>query len=167
MKITNLLKLLIAVLVIGGLSSCCQDLNCGSGRLSVIGFINFDTAEINSIIVRKFPIGPSYQIQNEISSFRLGSYSTLSLTAHDTINMTILDAAPFHISPGFKYELSVPLVPGDSLLIDSVKDTPTQLQACSGTEFTAKSCDNPLILIDEDSIPVSNATSYQIIYYTK
>jgi hypothetical protein len=166
MKITNLLKLLIALLVIGGLSSCCQDINCGSGRLSVIGFINFDTAEINSTIVRRFPIGPSYQIQNKIDSFRLSSYGTFSHESNDTVDVTITDAAPFHLSPGFKYQLYVPSVP-DSVTIDSIMDTQHQLQACSGTEFSAKSCDNPLTTVYEDSNAVSNAISFQILYFTR
>ena len=166
MKITNLLKLMIAVLVISVFSSCCQDINCGTGRVSVIGFINFDTAEINSTIVRRFPMGASYQIQNKIDSFKLGKYSTLSLIAHDTTNMTIVDAAPFHLSPGFKYQLYIPSVP-DSLTIDRIVDRQSQLQACSGTEFSAKSCDNPIDSIKVNGAPVSNSTSYQIIYFTR
>jgi|GEM_PF-4762571 hypothetical protein len=166
MKITNLLKLMIAMLVIGVLSSCCQDINCGTGRLSVIGFINFDTAEINSTIVRRFPQDSPFTIQNKIDSFKLGKYSTISLIANDTTNMTIVDAAPFHLSPGFKYQLYVPGVP-DSLRIDSIADKQSQLQACSGTEFSAKSCDNLLVNIYVNGFPVSNSTSYQIIYFTR
>jgi hypothetical protein len=171
MKITNLLKLLMAVLVIGGLSSCCQDINCTSGRLSVIGFVipsgnlAIDTAKINSTIVRKFPLGSPYIRQNQLDSFVLRQYNTLSLTSNDTVNITIVGNPPFVLSPGYKYELYDPAVPADTLTIDSIMDTQTQLQACSGTEFSAKSCDNPLVLIYVNGAPILNTTSFQIIYY--
>jgi hypothetical protein len=171
MKITNLLKLMIAVLVISVLSSCCQDINCGSGRLSVIGFVipggslTIDTAKINSTVVRKYPMGSPYIRHNQLDSFILRGVNTVSLMSNDTINITISDAAKFHISPGFKYELYNPSLPTDTLTIDSVRDTQTQLQACSGTEFSAKSCDNPLILIYVNGAPIPNNTNYQIIYY--
>jgi hypothetical protein len=171
MKITNLLKFLVAVLVIGSLSSCCQDINCDSGRLSVIGFVipggslSIDTAKINTTVIRRFPMGAPYLIQNKIDSFILRSYNTVSLMSNDTTNVTIADAAPFHISPGYKYELYDPAVPTDTLTIDSVRDTQTQLQACSGTEFSAKSCDNPLTNIYVEGAPISPNTNYQIIYY--
>jgi hypothetical protein len=171
MKITNLLKPLMTILVIGGLSSCCQDINCGAGRLSVIGFVipggslTIDTAKINSTVIRRFPMDSPYLIQNKIDSFILRKYNTVSLMSNDTTSVTIIDGAPFHLSPGFKYQLYSTVPSPDSLTIDSIVDKQTQLQACSGTEFSAKSCDNPLVAIYVNGAPVSNNTSFQIIYY--
>jgi hypothetical protein len=165
MKITNLLKGLILLLLIGT-SSCCQDIDCSTGRLNVIGFIGFGPHDLDNAVIRRFPQGSTYQIQNKIDSFLLLANSSVNNISNDTANISISDMAPFAISPGFKYQIYVPAT-ADSATIDSVIDKQTQLEACSGSEFTAKSCDNPLVGIYVNGAPISGHTSYQIIYVTK
>jgi hypothetical protein len=168
MKITNLLKLL-PVLVIG-LSSCCHEVDCSTGQLNVIGFINFTTAQLNAVVIRRFPLVTTFQPSQKIDSFILSHYNSISNVSSDTANVTIAaGTAPFTISPGFKYEIYVPLtngLPADSSVIDTIADLQNQVQACSGTEYTAKSCVNPIQLIYQDGVSVGSKTSFQIIYFT-
>jgi hypothetical protein len=169
MKITNLLKLFIAVLVIS-LSACCHEVDCSAGSLNVIGFTGFtfgfqaDTGILNNSVIRRYPIGSVLAPNQKIDSFKLRGNCSFSNTSNDTINVTIIsDVAPFTISPGFKYVIYIP-ASGDSSRIDSLAYQPTQVQACSGTEYTAKSCTSPLAFIMQDSMLVGSKTSYEVIY---
>jgi hypothetical protein len=165
MKITNLLKLSIPVLMIALLSSCCHQVDCNGGSINVIAFINFDdtmVSKLDSTVIRRFPIGSTYLISQKIDSFRLFKFASISNISSDTTSVTISSTtAPFLLSPGYKYQVVVPgtyrVLPADSTItssIDSVKDRQTTVQACSGTEYSSRGCSNPLTVIVQDGASI-------------